>query len=72
MLWKAYYRKYGSLFLGRRIEQAVGRFHALYAIVNTKEEHRNQVNVFDFMPHEYEPSTSFEEERMQAIKKKSA
>ncbi|MFH7353082.1 hypothetical protein L1A70_14810 [Acinetobacter bereziniae] len=71
LIWKAYRAKYGSLFVGRRIEQAVGRFHSFYAIVNSKEEHRDKIDPFDFMPHEEGPPTTFEEERMKAIKKKS-
>lgn len=71
MVWKSYRNKYGPLFFGRRIEQAVGRFHALYAKVNTKEEYRDQIDAFDYMPHEEAPATSFEQERMKAIEKKS-
>lgn len=72
MVWRSFYNKYGSLFFGRRIEQAVGRFHAFYATVNTKEEYRDQVDVFDYMLHEEAPETSFEQERIKAIEKKSA
>ncbi|CEI54470.1 hypothetical protein [Acinetobacter bereziniae] len=49
----------------------MGRFHSFYAIVNSKEEHRDKIDPFDFMPHEEGPPTTFEEERMKAIKKKS-
>jgi len=36
-----------------------------------KVDNDTDVNALDFMPHEEVPETTFEEERMKAIKKKS-
>lgn len=55
--------------MGRRIEQGVGNLYALY--FNGKVEEDKRVDARIFMPHEDEPEMSFEEQRMQAIKKKS-
>lgn len=66
-VWRAYRQKYGSLFLGRRLEQVVGRLHADYVALTIRKD----VDVYDFMLHEVAPETSFEEERTKAIQKKS-
>jgi hypothetical protein len=70
MLWRSYRKKYGSLFFGRRLEQSFGNWMAHYSRFKVKEG--TDIDVFDFMPHEEAPSTSFEQERMKAIEKKSA
>ena len=67
--WAAFRNKRGSFFTGRRIEQSIGALMALYAQNHVKEG--VEVNPYDYMPHEDEPEMSFEEQRMQAIKKKS-
>ncbi|WP_228203392.1 hypothetical protein [Acinetobacter sp. CFCC 10889] len=66
-IWRAYRAKRGSLFFGRRLEQVFGRYHADYIALKIQKE----VDVYNFMPHEDAPETSFEEERMKAIRKKS-
>lgn len=68
--WAAFRNKRGSLFVGRRIERSVGVLTALYAQNHVKEG--VEVNPYDYMPYEDEPELTFEEQRMQAIKKKSA
>ncbi|MFW1755999.1 MULTISPECIES: hypothetical protein [Acinetobacter] len=50
MLWRSYRKKYGSLFFGRRIEQAFGNWIAHYTRFKVKEG--TSINAFDFMPHE--------------------
>lgn len=55
--------------MGRRIEQGVGNLYALY--FNGKVEEDKRVDARIFMPHEKVPELTFEEQRMQAIKKKS-
>ena len=72
MLWRAYRKKYGPLFFGRRVEQAAGNMMAFYLRNNTSEQYRHLIDAFDYMPHEEAPATSFEQERMKAIEKKSA
>lgn len=67
--WAAFRNKRGSLFVGRRIEQSIGALMALYAQNHVKEG--VEVSPYDYMVHEDEPEMSFEEQRMQAIKKKS-
>lgn len=67
--WAAFRNKRGSLFMGRRIEQSIGALMAQYRQHNVGPE--MEVNPYDYMPHEDEPEMSFEEQRMQAIKKKS-
>ena len=52
MLWRSYRKKYGSLFLGRRIEQAAGNMMAFYARNNTSEQYRHLIDAFNYMPHE--------------------
>lgn len=68
--WAALRNKRGSFFTGRRIEQSIGALMALYAQNHVKEG--VEVNPYDYMVHEDEPELTFEEQRMQAIKKKSA
>ena len=68
-MWNAYRKKYGSLNIGRRIEQGVGNLYSLY--FNWKVDEDKRVDARIFMPHEEVPETTFEEERMKAIKKKS-
>ncbi|WP_316250864.1 hypothetical protein [Acinetobacter variabilis] len=67
--WAALRNKRGSLFTGRRIEQAIGALMALYAQNKVKEG--VEISPYDYMPHEDEPELSFEEQRMQAIRKKA-
>lgn len=67
--WAAFINKRGSLFTGRRIEQAIGALMALYAQNHVKEG--VEISPYDYMPHEDEPELSFEEQRMQAIRKKA-
>ena len=52
MLWRSYRKKYGSLFFGRRIEQAAGNMMAVYARNNTAEQYRHLIDAFNYMPHE--------------------
>ncbi|MCJ0828701.1 hypothetical protein MN869_09600 [Acinetobacter sp. NIPH1876] len=52
--WRAYRLKYGSLNLGRRVEQAVGNLMAFYANSN-KGKGAKPFSPFDFMPHEQKP-----------------
>ncbi|MEG2750057.1 MAG: hypothetical protein RR939_11775 [Acinetobacter sp.] len=68
-MWNAYRKKYGSLNIGRRIEQGVGNLYSLY--FNGKVDEDKRVDARIFMPHEEVPETTFEEERMKALKKKS-
>ncbi|RLZ06570.1 hypothetical protein EAH57_15630 [Acinetobacter sp. 2JN-4] len=52
-MWRAYFERRGSLFIGRRIEQAIGDLMALYHNGKVKEEdYRDPVL---FMPHEDKP-----------------
>ncbi|WP_335953697.1 hypothetical protein [Acinetobacter higginsii] len=53
MKWRAYRKKYGSLFFGRRIEQAFGNWMAHYTRYKVKEG--VEVNALTFMPHEEHP-----------------
>lgn len=50
-VWRAYRLKYGSLNIGRRIEQAVGNALAMYANGNRKTGSK-PLSAYDFMPHE--------------------
>ncbi|WP_448761823.1 hypothetical protein [Acinetobacter tandoii] len=68
-MWRAYREKRGSLFIGRRVEQAMGNFMAHYTMFKVKDP--ESVSALTYMPHEDAPVTSFEEERLKAIKKKS-
>lgn len=49
-IWKAYREKYGSLFVGRRIEQAVG--YALYRYFCANPRYPEDCTPVDFMPNE--------------------
>ena len=60
MLWRAYRKKRGSLFFGRRIEQAFGNWMAHYTLYKVKEG--TEVDATDYMPHEETPETSLEDE----------
>ncbi|WP_171250474.1 MULTISPECIES: hypothetical protein [Acinetobacter] len=53
MLWRAYREKRGSLFIGRRIEQAIGGLMAFYH--NGKVKPEDRVDSVIFMPHEDKP-----------------
>lgn len=68
--WAEFRNKRGSLFVGRRVEQSIGNWMAHYTRFKVKDG--TEVDPRDFMPHEEAPELTFEEERMKAIKKKSA
>ena len=53
-IWAAYRSKYGSLNIGRRVEQAVGSILSFYANSN-KGKGAKAFSPFDFMPHEQRP-----------------
>lgn len=53
-VWKAYRNKYGSLNIGRRVEQAVGNIMSFYANSN-RSKGSKPFSPFDFMPHEQKP-----------------
>lgn len=64
LIWKAYRLKRGSLFFGRRLEQAIGGFSALYM----SGKGVKSVDAYSFMPHEQKPQAqemSLEEYMMQ-------
>ncbi|EHU1961538.1 hypothetical protein [Acinetobacter baumannii] len=46
----------GSLFLGRRIEQAIGNLAAVY--IRSHSKNPEQVNALNFMPHEVQGELS--------------
>ncbi|MFK7239574.1 hypothetical protein ABBZ27_05120 [Acinetobacter baumannii] len=46
----------GSLFLGRRIEQAIGNLAAVY--IRSHSKNPEQVNSLSFMPHEAQEELS--------------
>ena len=71
MTWRSYRDKYGSLFFGRRLEQEFARLFVRYFNSHASEDERIE-DAREYMLHEEIPPTSFEEERMKAIKKKSA
>ncbi|RLZ06650.1 hypothetical protein EAH57_15545 [Acinetobacter sp. 2JN-4] len=52
-IWRAYRERRGSLFIGRRIEQAFGSFMAFYHNGKVKEEDYLEPTLF--MPHEDKP-----------------
>lgn len=60
--WAAFKNKYGSLFFGRRIEQAIGNLYTFY--VNGKLEAKDRIkDARVFMPHEeQEPELSLEDQ----------
>lgn len=64
-MWRAYRQKYGSLFFGRRIEQAFGNWTAHYTSLKIQKE----TDPFDFMLHEKAPELTYEQMRMIEIKK---
>ena len=67
--WREYIHKRGSLNTGRRVEQALGNFSAMYL----SSKGATDVDAKTFMPHEDdEEPTSFEEERMKALRKKES
>ena len=69
--WAAYRTRRGSLNIGRRVEQAIGGLAAFYYNTKVKKEH--WIDATDLMPHEDRPKhLTFEEERMQAIKKRES
>ena len=53
-IWTAYRSKYGSLNIGRRVEQAVGNILSFYANGNRKAGSK-PLTPYDFMPHEQKP-----------------
>lgn len=57
-IWKAYRRRYGSLFFGRRIEQGFGGWTAHYTSFKTG----NVEDAFQYMPHEINPNTRQDDE----------
>lgn len=69
-MWRAYRAKRGSLFVGRRIEQAIGNLMAFYH--NGKVKPEDHVNPRDLMPHEDEVVTTFEEEAMKRRQRQKA
>lgn len=50
-MWKRFRQKRGSLFVGRRIEQAFGNFSATYLVSKGAKD----VDALSFMPHEEKP-----------------
>ncbi|NHC02322.1 hypothetical protein G9F31_00795 [Acinetobacter sp. 187] len=69
--WRAYRQKYGSLFVGRRLEQEFGRLFARY--MNTKLPADKQIeDPRIYMVHEEMPVLTYEEERMKQIEKKKS
>ncbi|WP_347460998.1 hypothetical protein ABEF79_06050 [Acinetobacter sp. ANC 7454] len=60
--WRVYRKKRGSLFIGRRIEQAIGNLMATYL----SSKGAQNVKALSFMPHEDQPQElSLEEYMMQ-------
>ena len=63
LIWRAFRQKRGSLFVGRRIEQAIGNLMATYL----SSKGAKDVKAQSFMPHEDQPQEiSLEEYMMQA------
>jgi hypothetical protein len=58
--WVKFQNKRGSLFTGRRIEQAVANMMALYANANSKNGNGGY-EMYDFAPHEEEPAWTLEQ-----------
>lgn len=52
-MWRAFRKRRGSLFLGRRIEQGIGNLYGSYR--NGKVEEKDRVDPRIFMPHEDQP-----------------
>ena len=69
-MWRAYRKKFGSLFFGRRIEQGFGNWMAHYTRFKVREG--AEVDARDFMPHETTPELTYEQMRMQEIEKKKS
>ncbi|AXY60028.1 hypothetical protein CDG61_08310 [Acinetobacter sp. WCHAc010052] len=69
-LWRAYRKRRGSLFVGRRVEQGFGNWMAHYTLFKVKDP--ESVEALSFMPNEDQPETSFEQERLKSIRKKAA
>lgn len=57
-IWMAFREKYGSLHMGRRVEQAQATTSAILANANSE---KGGHTVYDFMPHEEEPELTLEE-----------
>ncbi|APU48424.1 hypothetical protein BVL33_07905 [Acinetobacter junii] len=70
-IWRAYRDKRGSLFVGRRVEQAIGNLIAFCHNGKVKQEH--WIEPFDVCPHEdvVEVETTFEEEALKRRNKSS-
>ena len=74
-MWWAYRQKYGSLFFGRRIEQAIGNLYAFYRNDKVKPEDRVDSRVYMFheeLPEEVEYSVDEMFEKGLAYRKDSA
>lgn len=69
-IWRAFRIKRGSLFVGRRVEQAIGYLMAFYH--NGKVKPEDHVHPFDLMPHEDEVETTFEQEAMKRRQRQEA
>lgn len=61
LLWKAYYERYGSLNVNRRLQCELAEIKAMFA---TKLGVEN-VDIYDFMPNEDAPLISFDEMKQQ-------
>ena len=59
-IWRVYRAKRGSLFVGRRIEQAIGNLMATYL----SSKGAKDVKALNFMPHEDQPQELSLEEYM--------
>ncbi len=69
-MWRAYRAKRGSLFVGRRVEQAIGELMAFY--YNGKVKPEDHMDPREFMTHEDEVITTFEEEAMKRRRRQQA
>lgn len=69
-MWRAFRIKRGSLFVGRRVEQAIGHLMAFYH--NGKVKPEDHIDPTALMPHEDEVETTFEEEAMKRRRKQEA
>lgn len=61
LLWRAYYERYGSLNVNRRLEQELAELKMMFAIKLGAKD----VDIYDYMPHEDAPMISFNEMREQ-------
>lgn len=59
--------KYGSLHIGRRLEQSFAGLLSLYLMSKGVED----VDPYSFMPHEEAPVQTFEQQRMKVLGEKS-